>query len=250
MRLSRGFSLVEMAVVLFIVGLLLGGALLTLTAQQEQRNHEETQRRLNAAVDALIGFAVLNGRLPCPGSASGDEDPAGGGTCTTNYGGFLPARTIGFQPTDAAGFGVDVWGNRIRYAVSASLYSTTGPPAECRPGGAAPASPPFTSRDNLKANGVGCRSNDLDVCTSTACASRVVGTRTAVMIVYSTGKNGSLPADSVARPNENENLNANATFVFRPPDPQGTAGGEFDDLMVVVPVGVFYSKLIAAGVLP
>lgn len=44
-----GFSLVEMAVVLAIVGLLLASAMYTLSAQMEQRAREDTQRRLEQA---------------------------------------------------------------------------------------------------------------------------------------------------------------------------------------------------------
>jgi hypothetical protein len=102
----------------------------------------------------------------------------------------------------------------------------------------------------LKTYGIGCLPNDLDVCTTSACAVRVVSTNTAVFIVYSTGKNGALAADPGARPNENENLDNDALFVHRVPDPAGAAGGEFDDLMVLVPVGQLYSRLISAGVLP
>ena len=94
-RSHRGFSLVELAIVFAIVALLIGGAMMTLSAQVEQRNSGETQRRLDAAVNALIAFAIVNGRLPCPAvaGATGDESPAGGGACTTWYGGFLPAKT-------------------------------------------------------------------------------------------------------------------------------------------------------------
>jgi prepilin-type N-terminal cleavage/methylation domain-containing protein len=101
---ARGFTLTELAVVFLIVGLLMGGAIMTLSAQMEQRTYEETQRRLQAARDALLAFALVNGRLPCPAApnANGDESPAGG-ACTNWYNGFLPARTLGFQPTDAQG---------------------------------------------------------------------------------------------------------------------------------------------------
>lgn len=125
---ARGFSLVEMAVVLLIIGLLLTGLLLPLGAQVEQRKITETIRRLEDARDALIAFAIVNGRLPCPATAaalSGDEAPAViTGICTTNYSGFLPAKALGFQPTDSYGYALDAWGNRIRYAVSATTWGT------------------------------------------------------------------------------------------------------------------------------
>jgi hypothetical protein len=39
-------------------------------------------------------------------------------------------------------------------------------------------------------------------------------------------------------------------FVLRAPSGADSAGGTYDDMMVVVPIGVVYSRLIAAGVLP
>jgi type II secretory pathway pseudopilin PulG len=61
-----GFTLVELAMVLFIVSLLIGGLLMPLTAQNEIRGRQETDRALANIREALIGFAVVNGRLPCP----------------------------------------------------------------------------------------------------------------------------------------------------------------------------------------
>lgn len=244
----RGFTLTELAVVFAIIALLVGGAMMTLSAQVEQRNNDETVRRLNAAAEAVLAYAIVNRRLPCPATTgtTGDEAPAGGGTCTTWYGGFLPARTIGFQPVDTSGYGVDAWGNRIRYAVANLITGCTG----------SSTTPHFTSEANLKANGVSCRPNDLDICssatgsTATSCntAPRVASTQTVAFVVYSTGKNGALTTSYGA--DETENTDGDRVFVSRTPSGADATGGTYDDLMVFVPAGVLYSKLISAAILP
>ncbi len=198
--IARGFTLVELAVVMAIVALLLGGLMYTLSAQVEQRNFEETRRRLEQARELLLGYAIVNGRLPCPArstnpstgaSTSAEMRDADTGNCTgggvDDYyggtlagdltGGLLPALTIGYQQVDSFGFAIDAWGNRIRYAVSGAVpVNSPGPgppppgalPRICRPvaAGTPPVTPHFTNAANLKANGIDCKPNDLIVCKS------------------------------------------------------------------------------------
>ena len=64
---QNGFTLLEMAIVLMIVGLLLGGILATISGQVQQQRVSETLKQLNDIQQALIGYAVNNGRFPCPG---------------------------------------------------------------------------------------------------------------------------------------------------------------------------------------
>ncbi len=251
---SRGFTLVELAVVLAIVGLLLGSLMFTLSAQAEQRSIDETRRRLDQARELLLGFAIAKGRLPCPATAASlaEESPAGGGPCTNWYDGFLPARALGYQHVDAAGFAVDAWGNRLRYAVSGVT------PTNCAGTNTAPH---FTSAVNLKANGLSCQPNDLLVCksstgvTATTCGTafgasgenQVTTASLIVAVVFSTGKNG---AAGGAGADEIANLNGDRIFVHHTPSAAGVGNGEFDDQMVWVSVGELYGKLVAGGVLP
>lgn len=250
-RIQRGFTLTEMAVVFVIISLLLAAAMYTLSAQTDQRNFEETRRRLEAARDLLLGFAVARGRLPCPATAtsSGEEAPLTGGACMIfpSHSGFLPARTIGFQIVDATGYALDAWNNRIRYAVvNTPLTACAG----------SSTTPHFTDAVTLRTNGLTCLPNELVVCksatgiTATTCGpgSNVLTNQTAVVaLVFSVGKNGAAGGGGL---DETANLDGDPVFVWHTPTPAGAANGEFDDQMVWIPVGELYAKLIAAGVLP
>ena len=115
-RRAGGFTLIEMSVVLVVVALLLGSLLVPLSTQVEQRQVAETQKMLEEAREALIGYAIMNGRLPRPAQSptNGTERGtcANPGECT----GLLPWATLGLPAVDA-------FGKRLRYSV-APEYAT------------------------------------------------------------------------------------------------------------------------------
>lgn len=281
---ARGFTLVELAMALFVIALLMGTVMYTLSAQNEQRMRTDSLRSLDEAKELVITFAIVNGRLPCPAStaSNGSESPVGGGACTNYYNGYLPARDIGFQPQDASGYGIDAWGNRIRYAVSQVTPFNSGNPTPppivprvCRPvnPGTAPVTPHFTNKTNLRANGIDCAPNDLVVCASSTgivatpapgspscgAAAPVTNQNVVVAVIWSQGKNfaGAAYSGVQGQAGDDEKVNnktlANsnhAVFVAHPPAPAGAPGGEFDDLVTWIPASQLYGRLVAAGVLP
>jgi len=90
--------------------------------QQELKQYREVEREMDEIIAAIVGFAQVNGRLPCPAipDSAGSEDGGGGGDCTI-FGGFVPARTIGFQGRlNGDSLLLDPWGNPYRYYVSDS----------------------------------------------------------------------------------------------------------------------------------
>ena len=261
-----GFTLVELAVVMAIVALLLGSLMYTLSAQVEQRNFEETRRRLEQARELVLAFAIVNGRLPCPARSnsagfetrdaitgnctSGGVDDYYGGTIAAGVtGGLLPAVTIGYQQNDGSGFALDAWQNRVRYAVAkTNTNCSTTPPANTRL---------FTHAANLKTYGLSCQPNDLVVCksatgiTASACGgagNQIMTQDLVVAIIFSTGKNGAITGGAGA--DEAANLNGDPVFVFHTPAPSTAVNGEFDDQFTWITVGEYYGKLIAGGVLP
>jgi prepilin-type N-terminal cleavage/methylation domain-containing protein len=256
--LQAGFSLVELAVVMAIIAILLAGLLLPLGAQIDQRNMNETQRRLESAREALIGFAIANRRLPCPASATslgveaiGTAFAPGGGACSLPWTGYIPAVTLGLVPLNTSMLFVDAWGNPIRYAVTDSTTSftvsgTTG-------------NRPFTSTDGIRTvystSSLANLSPDLRVCSTAAgltgsgltaaCASSSTLSDNSVAVIFSTGKNsptGGTGTDEAA------NLNSDRAFISH--TPTTTSGNEFDDIVLWMSSYLLYSRMISGGALP
>lgn len=108
LRAPKGFTLTEMAIVLVILAFLLSGLLMPLSAQRDLQKSQATQQQLLEIREALIGFAILNRRLPCPDT---DTDPAAAGygveetDCSSNTTkeGYLPWKTLGASQMDAWG---------------------------------------------------------------------------------------------------------------------------------------------------
>jgi prepilin-type N-terminal cleavage/methylation domain-containing protein len=269
---TQGFSLVELAVVLTIVTIMLSMTIYTYSAQVENRNITDTQRRLEDAKEMLIGFAILNGRLPCPASttSNGDESPSGGGICTDGYSGYLPARAMGFSPQDASGYGLDAWGNRIRYAVSmnpsvgTNTFTTT-------PSGSNGIRNNFgTSTALVPKDLLLCPSSEASgMSTSTSAPScgtiggqslAVTNTNTVVAVVWSPGKNYTTASYSgvsgQAGPDEAYNNkvtspanSVNGVFIYRQAR-SALESNPYDDQIVWLSVNLLYARMVAAGQLP
>lgn len=247
-----GFTLYEMAIVLAIGGLMLGGMIVPLKQQVDQRKTEETQKIVEQAKAALLNYATQYGYFPCPADAvSGGQEAAGTnhttGTCSTNYG-FLPAATLNFVPRDAQGYAVDGWGstaNRIRYAVTNQTV-----------GGITNA---FTRADGIRSAGLqGLTSSPLFyICNSgsgvtpgTNCGTAVTLASNAAVVVWSTGANaanGGTSADESENPNPNGG-SADRIFVSRTRGDQQTAA-EYDDIVTWISVPVVITALATAGTL-
>ncbi len=246
MKKQLGFTLVEMAIVLAIIGLLLGSSLTLLSAQQEQRRIETTQLRLDDAREALIGFAIAHARLPCPASASshGLEDPVGGGHCTHFNNGFIPAATLGITPVDNQGYALDAWGNRLHFAVSDSNGDA------------------FTTQDGIHTTGISHLNPDLLVCASataagfngSSCGSNngLTSSPGVPAVIYSTGMNGAYGGtspDEAANPNPNSADN-NTTFISHSASPAEATGGKFDDQLTWISTSILLNRMVQAGTLP
>lgn len=125
---ARGFSLVEMALVLLIVGLLAAVFLPATNTLLDNNRRKETRAKLEALEQAMVRFVMVNRRLPCPADGSlRSNSPNYGvelrtpatGVCTAINTGVVPWRSLGLAANDAA----DAWNTQITYRTRGSLTS-------------------------------------------------------------------------------------------------------------------------------
>jgi type II secretory pathway pseudopilin PulG len=251
-----GFSLVEMAIVLIILGFLLAALFAPLQAQRNIAFQTQTQNTINDAKKALLGFAQQQGRLPCPATlaSNGVANPEAGGNCAQQVG-FLPASTLGIQPTDENGFAVDAWGNRIRYAVTQSNFVGIGAAtADFTSNFADNPATPLNEADGINVVGITNLRPDLRVCTTSAGVTAIAcsaapesnfQTNNAVAVIYSLGATGGVAAGGA---DETANLNpiANVDRVFVSHNITA-APNEFDHLVTWISPYVLYNALIESG---
>ena len=72
---ESGFTLIELAIAIAIIGLLMGALLVPLATHSHASKNRATERDLKEIKEALIGFGISTGRLPCPDTTgNGVED--------------------------------------------------------------------------------------------------------------------------------------------------------------------------------
>jgi prepilin-type N-terminal cleavage/methylation domain-containing protein len=212
-----GFSLLELAIVLFILSLLLGGLIMPLSAQREARQWRMAEHGLADLHAALLGYAILYGHLPCPDWESDERQPGYGVAaqhCATSptKEGFLPHKSLGLEN------GLDPWGHRWRYRVDRQFANAAAPIA---------IDTDFSDKDSLEV--VSLEIVDLKNVRLTT------DTERPVVIIYSVGPNGKPDG-------ENASFEAKqGRYQSGPPTP------EFDDQVRWLARPALMSRLIAAG---
>lgn len=134
---SSGYTLLEIALVLAVLGVLLGGALSVYTQANDAQKFDATRERLTQIDQAMKRYFAINRYLPCAADGRvadtaanmGVEQAVNNGTaaapnmgCTPPQGGaetlgIVPVRTLGLPPE----YAYDAWGRRISYQLTSNL---------------------------------------------------------------------------------------------------------------------------------
>lgn len=219
---GRGFTLLELTVVLAIVGALLGALLVPLAIQVDVANMRETLDELEDAREALIGFAAANGnRLPCPDTdGDGLAEPAG---ACDDVEGNLPWVTLGLGRGDG-------WGRPLRYRANNGYTGPAGVPYP--PDTAGPQTLAVRARDGA--------------------ALSMSDPHAPAAVVFSCGKNGrpDLENDDDGIPNASAHCSNGATPANGTYMQDVFTEGVFDDVLVWLSKHMLVGRLIKAGTWP
>jgi prepilin-type N-terminal cleavage/methylation domain-containing protein len=228
MKQTRGFTLIELAIVMVIITILIGGLTMPLSAQIQARRIAETnktagraQERRSSAMRWATWKRSTMTWIQTPPTRTGASCPAPTPTWTGSSTELRIATAMEAAWLTKAGSPrsrwapqkQDAWGNRLRYRVTASF---------------ADASPGFFNTDD----------GDIQICSGSNCATGMVA-ENVPLVLLSHGPNGrgalSLGGVKMADPSgadELENTDADAEFVSRVPTTADHPNGEFDDLVV------------------
>lgn len=240
----RGFSLIELAVVLVIVGLLLGGGIAAFTATMEQTRRTDQDQQLKLVREALYGFAMRNRHLPCADidhPPDGVENRRSDGNCMSGAkNGAIPWVTLGMARRDA-------WGYTLYYAVT----TNPNPATTIEDYADRPASDESSFELDARAN---LRVEDGS---GTAIAQEIPA------VVVSFGAQGGQvwtdggfhcpgdgsPAEGFSAA-ETENCDGDQTFVEAGYRGSDAEKGRFDDMVIWLPDTVLKARMVDAGRLP
>ena len=248
MRSDTGFTLVELAIVLVIVGLLLAGGLSFFKAQVESQRLSEGRAQLAEIKESLLGFAVQRGYLPCPANpaaANTLEDRAANGQCNRAEG-TIPGTTLGLTRS------TDPFGRPFTYRVTLAFADNgpaSVPPAitdsnqtlgGCPGGSVAPPGVSFML----------CSQGDISLLAASGGTGVALGLVSVVVMHF---HHGPPPDDVAGSVDEMENTDHDAVFVSHPrvdDNPNTAADEEYDDIAEAISPALLANRMLLAGKLP
>jgi prepilin-type N-terminal cleavage/methylation domain-containing protein len=273
MTIQRGFTLIEMAIVLVIVTILIGGLAMPLSAQIQARRIAETKKTLEEAREAILGYAMTHScscaydtvgptgvlqsapQTTCTISSCPSNNPSS--TAVTLKHAYLPCP-------DTTGNGREDRNLSTRACIEQVIGS-----------GLSHGTLPWVDLGIAQQDAWGNRliyavnttySNELrgfssstsltsplQVCTMSTCTTPDVASNV-VFLLLSHGPNGwgalGVNGNQLAAPtgaNELENTDADPTYISRTPTQAGGTGGAFDDQVMWVSDSLLKVRVCPTG---
>ena len=231
-----GFTLVEMAVVTVIIGLLMGTMFGFASTMSRSSKLSETNKRQDIIKSALINFIAQNKRMPCPATAATNgfevvptNTPACTGVTTGNVAnGIVPWASLGLSRE----MGSDGYNNPFGYQVAVAATNTDF-------------ALPTSNLDVSGIQGVISIAETFAGSPLNSCATvpGSINPCAAVAVIVSYGQNwGSTPAPNS---DEEENLNGDSLFVMR--DFSDSSTNPYDDIVLPLTANDLLTPLTANG---
>lgn len=262
-REYRGFSLVELAIVLVIVGVLAKAIVEPVGKVQHHKNRRLTTTELALIQERVLAHVIAQGVLPCPVLMNHSQSSSAvlvsaralrqreqsidpfraisslatdsGHLCNQGEGG-VPALVLGMNGSvNQDGALLDVWGRPYRYIVSLASHAEKG----------IPKLPDWTSEGEVTRVGIAHLRADLTICADSAkavCPQRNVRANDVAFVVLSSG------ADDSSVGVQAENQDADKVFVLQSDSVDPIA--PYDDQLVWVTGSEIVYWLLRAGWLP
>jgi len=246
--MERGFTLVEIAVVVLVLGLLLASLLGPLSVRIEQQEIRKTSDQMEEIKEALYGYAAANGALPCPDvDDNGTQDRTGSPLTCTRAAGSIPWVDLGIP-------GRDAWNRAFLYRVTVVFADQFGVDASGIP---IPPTPPSSSGCPViptQASFALCTGGDISVLEGVG-GNVMASNVPAVVISHGKYRFDSASAVDLPSPNELENFEdasipGNTPRIVVARSYTGGSGQEFDDLVVWLSPNILKNRMIVAGRLP
>lgn len=163
MRNPRGFTIIEILVVLIILSMVLAMAALVTKGVAAGQKRSLTATRLAGVDAAIVQFVGVQKRMPCPADGTKASTDANAGVetapvaagCNAQTSGVVPWRTLGLNEQDAT----DGWERRMTYRTDTQLGKANAMNmSSCDPAGTEAPAPPAACN-------AGCTSSNLALCT-------------------------------------------------------------------------------------
>ncbi|MEN9461641.1 MAG: hypothetical protein RIS84_1661 [Pseudomonadota bacterium] len=235
---AGGFTLVELAMSLLVIGLLMGTLILPVTGQLNARAISETEKTMDNIKEALIGYAVMNSKLPCPAAVVSNPAANDFGTSQSilcGQEGFLPWAELGIGKV------TDAWGFPIRYRVDSNYTvanTATGLPLDLKTTDKINVTHDYVLPPTYQPVNKPLVSSEADNSSKIIVVLLSYGNDQTPNGTQEQQKNGTTPY---------ENADGNAIYVLNDNVKGGDADKNFDDIVMWLPKTTLLARLAAAN---